>query len=240
MKNLFIFLSSILLFTSCRKKDSPTPEPAPGTTGSTTNYTYGSMDLVYYTFYNGNTFAGNDSAASAIFFSDPLSAPASLLDAGTVTMNGTSLQYLSNTYRLFSATVHSTSSAWAVSGSTVVPAINYTLTPNFPGFTGNAQLPDSFSISSGITISILGVSNFGTNSIYVQIDDNMGGMVYKTIQPGNFSCTFSHSELASLQPSTYASITVNLGNSVIQTFNGKNYGFGSTIVHRKNAIKIKS
>lgn len=233
-------LSLAVVFTACKKKDSPTPEPAPSTTGSTTNYTYGSMELVYYTFYNGNTFAGNDSAASAIFFSDPLSAPASLLDAGTVTMNGTSLQYLSNTYRLFSATVHSTSSAWAVSGNTLVPAINYTATPNFPVFTGNAQLPDSFSISSGVNMSISGVSNFGTNSIYVQIDDNMGGMVYKTIQPGNFSCSFSSTELASLQTSNYASITVNLGNSIIQAFNGKNYAFGSTVVHQKNAIKIKS
>lgn len=241
MKQSFVIIILVVLFASCKSKDNPSPDPAPATTGSTaSHYTYGSMDLLYYQYYTGNTFSNNDSAATAVFYSDPLYPATSVQNAGNVSLNSNALPNTSNHYQLFNVNVHTANSIWAVSGSSVVPAINYTFTPNFPLFTGNAQLPDSFSLSSGVNISLSGVSNFGTNSIFVQIHDNLGASVYKTIQPGSFSCSFSSSELASFQASNYATIIVNLGNSNIQTFGGKDYGIGCMLIHQKNGIKIKS
>jgi hypothetical protein len=174
-----------------------------------------------------------------VFFSDPANPLTSTLNAGIVSLNSDTFPSANNYYSSFNVNVHRSTSVWAVSGSSVVPAMNYTATPNFPIFSGNSQLPDSFSISSGVTIALSGISNFGTNSIFVQIYDNIGASVSKTIQPGSFSCQFSNTDLATLQPSNYAMIMVNLGNSTIWAFGGKDYGIGCMLNHTKSGIKIK-
>lgn len=229
-----------MIFIACKKKDSPEPTPAPTNNNNniTTNYSYGSMATIYYQYYNGNTFTSSDSAISAFFFTDPLNPSTTTVDAGTINYNGNALINTSNVYKAYSLNVHQSNSVWAVSGNSVVPTINYTLTPNYPIFTGNAQLPDSFSISSGLTFTLTGISNHPNSSVFVQIND-FTNSVYRNLGVNQTVCSFSASELAIFQPNTYVYISLNLSNSVVQNFNGKDYVFSSSVNHMKSGVWVK-
>jgi hypothetical protein len=237
MKFIIYIIAFTALLIACKKKDSPEPT-ATNISNVTTNYTYGSMATIYYQYYNGNIFSNSDSAVSAFFFSDPLNPSTTTVDAGTINYNGNPLINTSNIYKEYSLNVHQPNSVWAVTGNSVVPVINYTVTPNYPIFTGNAQLPDSFSISSGLTFTLTGISNHPNSSIFVQIND-FTNSVYRSLGVNQTVCSFSAAELSVFHPNTYVYISINLGNSVIQNFNGKDYAFSSTLNHTKSNVLIK-
>lgn len=237
MRLVFILLTVITIFFSCKKKETIEPSPT-NNTNITTNYTYGSMATIFYQYYTANTYAGSDSAVSSFFFTDPLNPSATVVNAGNISYNGTSLTNNSNVYTAYFLNIHQTNSVWAVSGSADVPVINYTLTPNYPVFTGNSQLPDSFSISSGLSFTLTGISNHPNSSIYIQINDNINS-VFRNLAVNQTTCSFTAAELSVFQSNTFASITVIMGNGVIQNFNGKNYGFTSSLNHYKSGVLIK-
>lgn len=230
----------LISFSSCKKKDNsePTLVPTNNNNNITTNYTYGSLATFYYQYYTGNIYTGSDSAVSAFFFTDPLNPSTTTVDAGTINYNGNPLVNTANVYKEYSLNVHQPNSVWAVSGNSVVPSINYTLTPNYPIFTGNAQLPDSFSISSGLTFTLTGISNHPNSNVFVQIND-FTNSVYRNLGANQTVCSFSSAELAIFQPNTYVYISLNLSNSVVQSFNGKDYAFSSSLNHMKSGVLVK-
>ena len=135
--------------------------------------------------------------------------------------------------------IHTQNSAWNVSGSNSVSAFSCTYTPTYPVFTGNALLPDSFSISSGVTINVSGISNMSQSSISVII--SLGGVnVSKSIPINQTSCTFTPNELTSLSPTASgAVILLTFSNLSTKTLGGKLYGLDNSLEHIKYGIKIK-
>ncbi|MES2513443.1 MAG: hypothetical protein V4580_04835 [Bacteroidota bacterium] len=231
----YILLLCVLI--SCKKKESPDPIPTPVNT--TTNYTYGSLATVYYQIYTGNILTGSDSVVSAFFYTNTANPGATIVNAGTISFNGTPLINNTDYYSLYSSNIHHTNSVWVVSGSSNVPVINYTFTPNYPVFTGNAQLPDSFSLSNGFTIHVNGLSNFSNSTIHIEIAD-AANSVFKTMTVNQTSYTFSAAELSILQPTVSGcTILLTLSNATIENFGGKDYSFISTLESYKSSIKIK-
>ncbi|MES2566074.1 MAG: hypothetical protein V4565_04375 [Bacteroidota bacterium] len=238
MRLLVFIIAITMAFTSCKKNASPVPIITDNSTILTTGYTYGSMATVYYQYYTGNSYSGSDSAVSSFFFTDPLNPSNTTIDAGSISFNSNTLNNTSNLYKAYSLNIHQANSVWTVSGNSDVPAINYTITPNYPIFSGNAQLPDSFSISNGLNFNLTGISNHPNSSIFLQIND-FTNSVYRSLGVNQTVCSFSEAELAVFQPNSTVFISLNLSNSVIQNFNGKNYAFTSSLNHMKSGVLVK-
>jgi hypothetical protein len=239
MKFILFIITIIITLFSCKKKTNPDPSASNSNFNNIpNNYTYGSMATVYYQNYSGNTITNPDSAISAIFYSDPLNPSGSAADAGIISFNGNTLIGNANFYTAYDLNIHQPNSVWAVSGNSVVPTINYTLTPNYPIFTGNAQLPDSFSVSSSLTFTLTGINNNPNSSVFVQLSDYTKA-VNKTLNVNQNVCSFSTTDLATFQPNTYVYISVNLSNSLIFAVNGKKYAFTSSLNHTKSGILAK-
>lgn len=233
MRLILATLTVITLLFSCKKKTSEDPNTNP----TFTVKAYGSMSTVLFKYYNGNTLSGIDSSAYAYFFTNPSNPSASFVSGGTVSYNGLLLQNSSNNYSSYSLNIHQPNSVWSISGSADVPSINYTISPNYPVFNGNAQLPDSFSISGSLSINLSGISN-NTNGILVKISDNTNNLS-KNLSPTQTSCVFSALELSVLQPNSMATISVNMSNYVSKNYGGKGYTFESSLQHMKRDVKIK-
>ncbi len=230
----------LVVFTSCKKDEKTTPIKNNGNNTSTNIYTYGSLSTILRSYYNGNTLSNTDSTAYAFFVTDPLNPSTTMVNCGNVTYNGSLLQNYSNNYISNSLNIHQPNSVWAVSGSTVVPVINYTISPNYPVFTGNNQLPDSFSISNGFTINLIGISNFSNSGILIEIADGANS-VFKNLSSNQTSYSFSAADLNILQPTiSGGAILLTFNNTIIQSYYEKNYFFISSLEHYKYNIKIKS
>lgn len=238
----YLFLSAILVLASysCKKKDSA--EPIVSTTGGSTVSAgvYGSLQTLAIQAYSGNTFAYNDSTASASFYaSPPSSSSVGYVNAGTVTYNGTQLKKSTNLYSdtTHLINIHQSGAVWNVAGSADVPTFTFAVTPSYPSFTGNVNLPDSISLSSNLTINLTGVSNCNSG-IGVTLSDGVNYKTKSIIVPST-TCSFSSAELSAFSTTPNAYIIITFSNGVFNTFSGKKYYFDYVLQHNKMQIKLK-
>lgn len=238
MRLILCAIMFILLYTSCKKDSIDASDKTNIVPNNNTNYIYGGMSTIIRYYFNRNTLSNSDSTAYAFFYSDPVNAPSTLTNCGNVKYNGVQLQNFSNNYISNSVNIHTPNSTWEITGSTDVPAINYTISPNYPIFNGNSLLPDSFSITNGFTISLNNISNF-SSTIEVEIVDGATS-VFKTLPANQTSYTFSSSELSILQPTpSGGGISLIFNNTLIKNITGKNYSFTSSLESYRYNIKIK-
>jgi hypothetical protein len=240
MKYLFLSVIIVLTSYSCKKKDSA--EPIESTMGGPvfSSSVYGSLQTLAIQAYSGNTFAYNDSTASANFYASPISAGSvTYVNAGTVSYNGTQLKksssFYSDTTHLIN--IHQSGAIWNVAGSADVPTFTFAVTPSYPSFTGNVNLPDSISLSNNLTINLTGVSNCNSG-IGVTLSDGVNYKTKSIIVPST-TCSFSSAELSAFSPTTNAYIIVTFSNGVFNTFSGKKYYFDYVLQHDKLQIKLK-
>ncbi len=236
---IILLLTSITII-SCKKKDT-SPTPTTGSMTQNTNDSYGTLQTLLIHYYDGNVFIGSDSLLTASLFASPITNTIpSQANAGYITFNGITLKNTANHYQdsTHTTNIHQANSVWTVSGSSDVPAFTHTVTPSFPVFTGNSQLPDSISKASGVTINLSGVSNAANYGITVQLISG-NNTVVKNMFPNQMTCSFTSADLSSLSPDNNAIIIVVISNGAQQSFGGKSYAFDNVLEHIKY-IKLKS
>lgn len=155
----------------------------------------------------------------------------SLVDAGTVTVDGESLQKYDNNSYVFTPGLTNPTGIefgndvqWSVSGNGSVPSFEHTMTGGFPNV-GNITSGDEVSKSAGYTLTIASVSN--ADSIYFMVNE-----VYKSL-PGNAKTyTFSADELSSLGTGQ-AIVSIAAWRFSTAAYSGKNFYFVNETVKQK-------
>ena len=236
---------STVIFSGCSKKEDVVADPTtntPSTSNSTPSIKdgYGSFAAVHsvsYTTIAGITVPLDVNTAVAAFYSSP--GTTSLIDGGTVTLNTKSLTRSSNnaySYQNLTDPLSFNQVAWSVSGSSGVPAINYTDDKSFPDYSGYNSLPSTLTKANGLIVS-LGGSISNADSVYVIVS---GGDKYLLKRfAGNASqCTFSASELSVIGNTTFGMIQVAPWNYKKEDFNSKSYYFVLETCYTKQGVTI--
>ncbi len=175
-----------------------------------------------------------DAETAVAAFSNDFST-AVYLDAGAVSVNTKSLDKLSNnTYTKLAFDYTSptldlgfgSGSNWSVAGNGDVPAISYNHTTTFPNYSGKADLPETVSSSSDLTITLTGKIS-SSDSVYVLLANN-SKQILKRVGGGASSVTISASDIATLGTTggnATAILEVCPWNFTIETISSKKYAF---------------
>jgi hypothetical protein len=220
---------SVFFLAGCEKDDDPEPGGNNNNGGEVSaGDAFGTLVAirsVTYTNAGGNLIPFEFNTATAAFFEAV--GGSTLVDAGTVQLNGKTLTKANNNAYTYDDVLDPLSLdqvQWEVSGSGDVPAISQTVTKPIPAFTGYENLPASVSKADGVTIS-LGASISDADSVLVtvvSVDD--GEFAMRTVAGNAASVTFSTGDLAGL--STGAGLLqVNPYNVTSETISGKKYYF---------------
>lgn len=240
MKNVFFFFAISLLFAACIKdplappttttnnNSTPTtPSSCPGADGAlwavksiTTQQTSPGFPAINITLGTGIGF----------FSSNGLSAnPISRVSVGDITINGTKMDYMGETYLATASTTNPTGIDWSngvtweVAGDNGFGSFTHTPTNNFPTVS-KITSPNTVDKASGYTLTCNTIS--GADSVLFLV-----GNVVKTMGPNVTSCTFSSGELSSLDNGTQiAQIVPYTMTSAVK--GGKTICFGKEMVQQ--------
>lgn len=230
-----LLILAMVLAVSCKKENTKSVAPAPSN-----NFIYGTMKTLITQIYYGDTYYDTDSTAIAIFSTGPEGGYVPAY-AGNVKFNGVPLTYNTTFGQYWDLTqklkVHG-AGLWNVSGSGFVPAITYVYSPPHPVFTGNAQLPDSVSLSNGFTVNVGSVADIANTLVAVQLSSN-GATVTRTLPLNQISYTFSPADLAGMPSNPDGEIILYFSSSSTQVFGGRQYAFMSVLAHIKHNVKVK-
>lgn len=234
---IWIFLLSFII--SCQKKNNATPNNSNNTTTGSYNNTIigGELYTLNKQFSNGSINGLEDSLVYAYFYD--LGAGGNYANAGTVSYNGVVLGNYLNQYQDTTFTIintHQSNSEWNVGGSSLISGFTHSFTPSFPAFNGNALLPDSFSLSTGITINFGNtiVNNNDTILLTITTDD-----VIKKIAPNQTSCTLTPSDLMFVSANNNGNIRLQFSNKRSIVYGNKEYYLYNNLWHTKYGVKIK-
>ncbi len=248
MKKHFLFAALIAAvgFTSCDKEETPDQEVPQETSVQTAYPQYDDADgiLVGIKSITKQETAGFPieielGTAVAAFFDGPGST--TLLDAGTVELNESSLSKQSNNSYVFipSATDFqgidfSGGASWEVSGNGEVDAIS----DDFNRFPGTPELNEVEDITKGeaFTVSIAG-SVSSTDSILVVVSSQDGSSINKTFARTQTSFSFTATESGNLNTGTGLVQVVPYAFTQVDV-SGKNiYFINETVVTQNVTIK---
>lgn len=246
MKKISILCIGLLSLIACKKTETPAPTNTGGVGTTTGNYALFSSDQrVMLT----GTVAGSPSGANRAYVSnttliDDNAITGSLIDMGTVSLNGTTFQknalstsnfYSDSTYSSFSAPLN-----WVIGGSSAVSSFSFANTSPYPTYTGYAAIADSFVIANSITIPLTNYS--GVDEIEIYFYTTVGTTVTTGIQKlynQPTSVYFSSSDLSTIGSGKMATLVINFYKKNVQVTNGKNYNFRTSYVVIKPNIKFK-
>ena len=241
-KKILLFISIFFLIFSCKKKSETTQEPAATQQTNTPIQTgaYGKLSIsvnsVYYTGgFDVDTFIVANFSVDSVNYS-----PYWTTNVGDVYLNGNGMLLTiagtasyNNESLLPECPTLTSPSTWSISGNPNTLPYTYTFTPNIPSFTGISQLPDSFSLSSNLTLTITGVSNLASQQFTVKIkpyvtSQNIGlsKNILTVSGQSTYICTFTSAELSSsLWTSNIGDIRIEMTNTTTDNFNGKTLEF---------------
>jgi hypothetical protein len=233
-----------LALTGCSKTEDPAPA-APATTPSTSptiimSDGYGvlaAVRSVSITTVAGMTIPVELNTAVAAF---PVAmGSSSFADAGTVTLNSKGLTKSTNNayvYQNLTDPLSFNSLNWSVSGSSSVPAINYSDDQPIPDYSGFDALPTTISKAAGVTIS-LGSAISNADSVYVTITDYNNHQVLKRLSGNAVECTVSSAELSGLTAGQ-GMVQVVPWNYKSEDISGKKFYFVVETAYTKQGITI--
>lgn len=231
IQTIALFFSFIILISSCKKKDSPSPDTASSNT-NTSGY-YGVLSSFQFNVLQGGTLTSNQGISNAVFSSNVMINNGvvnnSYLDGGDVTLNNILFKKTTSTsFSYYSDSTHTIltpPNSWQVSGSANVSAISFTNTNSYPTYTGYSSLADTIKLGQNNTISLSGIS--GADQIEVHFTDypQLHTSTLKYVSGTTSSVTFSSSEMNTLTTTNTGFITVICMKDTFQTFGGKSYKF---------------
>lgn len=248
MKNLIILCFGIVSFSAC-KKESPSPVTIDETGGTTTavgNYAvFSSCKSVIIT----NTLISNQPNFSNAYVSNTLlvnddPVVGSLLDMGTVSLNGTTLQKnafgIQNYYNDSTTNTYNTPHNWVIAGLNGILGFSYSNSTAYPSYTGYTAIADSFVVSSNITIPLTNYS--GADIIETYFSTITTAAVNTSIQKltnNPSSLSFTASDLSIIGSGKTVALIINFYKNNVQQINGKNYNFRTVYQVIKTDIKFK-
>lgn len=226
-----------ILATGCDKKEDETPD---NNQNATENYkftdSYGvlaAIKSISYQNAGGFTIPVEINTAVAVF---PQAAGSSTFaSAGTVTINGSSLKKYENNSYIYDnllSPLNFNTVEWNVSGEGDVPVIQKTVARGFPAFSGYSTLPETFSLASGLTIS-LGNAISNADSVVVVVAGSKNSSI-KTVRSGTANVTFTSTELSAIGTGAAGLISVTPYNYQPETISGRKYYF----INESNYTKI--
>ncbi len=249
MKTIFLILSIIAIaFSSCKKKESA--EPVASTTGGgiVVSGNYGVFISRKQAIIT-NTLVSNLSNFSTAFVSntaliDNNPIVGSLVNMGDVTLNGTTFQHngfsVANMYKDSTSLTYNTPLNWNITGSVSVSSFSFSNTNPYPVYTGYSSVPDSFNISSNVSIPL--VSYSGSDEIETYFISSGAAPITTSIQHitgSPSSLNFTVSDLSMIGVSSNVSLAITFYKNNMQTINGKQYNFRTGYLVIKSNLKFK-
>ncbi|MBS1651000.1 MAG: hypothetical protein JSU07_03230 [Bacteroidetes bacterium] len=224
LNNVKIAMALVFVFVSaCQKKsnNSTTSTGAGGNGGSGNTSTPITWQIILtktQTQLPGNTIINDSSALVTLFNTGAIPTPSNCFFGGNFSLNNTPLSYTSGQYNncyssngSLSVNISQTSTVSCV-GNTTVSAFTQTFMPNFPIYSGYNLIADTFSLASGVTVAIGGLSNFpSNNALSVSIYNNYGSIMgYKTMSGSTGTLSFLSSDLIGAASNTNKPITISI------------------------------
>lgn len=237
---LFAFTLSVFMFTSCDKKEDETPEDNNTTNTFNYNDAFGvlvAVKSVSYTSVGGFEVPVEVNSGSAFFPTD--AGATTFTDAGTVTLEGKSLNKIQNniySYTNYTDPLILSDIEWSVSGSASVPAFNKAVSRPLPTFSGYSSLPVTISKASGVSIS-LGSAVYAADSVIVMITSSNEAVI-KSVAGNVSSVSFSSADLSKLDKSNVGSISVSPYNLTTETISGKKFYFVNESSYLRMSVNI--
>lgn len=231
-------LFATLLIVSCKKKDTTEPS-TPGTGGVTTTGgtvaggVYGNLQTGYYDYEDNQGLITHDSISIASFYESPMSSTAPVnVYAGTVTVNGINMDYTppQNYYIENTHTANMKTLVWSATGSGTVTPFSYSCTPVYPKVTGPITLQDTCHKTSGVSISLSGISNSASATVYLYEGSHSAS---KTIYGTSGIVNFTNTDLSSFSPNNPLTIMVLLINANQVSVGSIKYQIASTYTYTK-------
>jgi hypothetical protein len=247
MKKLLLSVVPVLAFmamvSSCTKVDTPdvtppvdttkpAPSPAPTPFTPSMGDAMGSLAAVQMKLsmeQAGFPIDINYETAVATF----TNGSTTLVDAGTVSVNGINLEKQTNNSYLKMATPGLTTSDlkyatgvdWSVSGTGNVPTVTYKHGTNFPDYSGS--VPTEITKANGLSFSFTASNTKNADSIYVFIAAPNGKTFIRSYAPTAGSVTISASDLSGLPvvSDKTAYLEVLPVKFAVETFSGKRFVF---------------
>lgn len=222
---LFCLVTCFVL-NSCKKKDDATPaNEAANTTGTTSNVgVYGNLQSGYNLLDYGGGNTTLDSNVLANFYSSAANntAPTSIY-AGTVSVNSNGLKFnnSSNYYIDTTHTINIHQLNWAAIGTGTVSSFTYSYSPLYPKYSGTLSLQDTCIKSSGINISLTGITN-ANSGIIISVYQG-SNRVSKNFNAVSGTVNFSSTDLAGLTINSPLTISVYFINMNIVNVGSVNY-----------------
>lgn len=227
---LFIFLLSIGI-VACKKKASSS-SAAPVITTPSASYPYSVMQTDYTYLDNGSTVV-MDSNAIAVFMQKPLGTINNVyISAGNVSLNDSNLNLVLDNYMKVNPINISQTLKWQATGSGTITPFTHTFVPSYPKYTGGSILPDTCTLSSGVTVTVSGVSNL-TGAVWVGVSQSVYG--YMKALSGNGTISFSNSELSGFNVNANFQIEITLQNTISQNLGGVLHSFNNSVLYNKIA-----
>jgi hypothetical protein len=231
-----------MMVASCKKEETPTPNPptndttntnktAPTFTPTIADINGSLIALQTKTTVTQSGFSVDNTieTATAVFYGTG----STIVDAGTVSVNGFDLAKQTNNSYLKAPSATSTTlslnfstgASWLVSGNSNVSAISYKHGANFPQYTG--EVPTSITKANGLSFTFNASNVKNADSVYVFIAASDGKTFMKAFAPDAGTVNITASELSGL--------TTNSNNSAflevipvtytVQNISGKRYAF---------------
>jgi hypothetical protein len=231
-----------LMAASCNKEETPDPTPpitdstdtsktAPSFTPSIADINGSMVALQTKTTVTQSGFSVDSKVetATAVFYSTGTT----LVDAGTVSVNGFDLTKQTNNSYLKTPSATSTALSlnfptganWSVSGNSNVSAISYAHGTTFPEYTGD--VPTSITKANGLSFNFNSSNVKYADSVYVFIATSNGTTFIKAFGANAGSVSISASELSNLPTNSNSSAFLEVipVTYTVQNISGKRYAF---------------
>jgi hypothetical protein len=236
---------AFLILPGCSKSSDENPVVPPNTTPSAPTITisdgYGALGAVRSVSYStiaGVTIPLEVNTAVAVFTASLGSG--SLLDGGTVSINGKNLTKSSNNaymYQNLTDPLSFSAITWSVSGSGSVPAISYTDDRKVPDYSDFGSLPTTITKSVGLTID-LGSHITNADSVYVVLTDYNNHQHIKRLAGSATECAVTPGDLSDFA-NGQGMIQVCPWNYKSEDISGKRFYFIIESAYTKQGVTIR-
>lgn len=175
--------------------------------------------------------------ASAGFFSKP--GDKTLISGGQVAINGVNLKKYDNNayvYDIAATPLDLSTVNWGVTGHTPISGFTKEVTKGFPTYSKFASVPETFSISSDLTLPL--ASAFTKADWVVVLIAGSKGAVTKYFKPGNTDLVISAQELSKLGTGKNGIISISPYNLSYEIMAGNKIYFVNESNFSKSGVNI--
>lgn len=240
-----IIISLFVSFISCKKKDNAEPT---ATNPVIQSGNYGAFTSRKQVIYSNATISSFDNFTNGYISSSPLigNNPIgnSLLDIGTVSLNGTILQKnvygAANMYGDSTSSVFNTPLNWEISGNGAITSFSFSNTNPYPTYTGYTAIADSFMITNNIVIPLNNYAGCDEIETYFVTSTNPVTVTnIQNITTNPSSLNFTSTDLNVIGVNNNVTLVINFYKNNVQTINGKSHNFRTGYSFMKSDIKFK-